>query len=66
MSVAKFKIEGRLDGADGGTFLIDRASGTVGVRPKGRHRTYDLPLRDIAEMIIQRVAIAEKIESEKK
>lgn len=66
MSVSKYKIDGRLDGADGGTVMIDRASGIIGVRPKSRRRTYDLPLRDVAEMIIQRVALAEKIEADKK
>lgn len=65
MSVSKFKVIGQLDGADGGSLFIHRESGIVGVRPKGRHRTYDLPLRDVAEMILCRVVLAEKAEAEK-
>lgn len=34
--------------------MIDRASGAVGVRPKGRHAVYDSTLAEVAKMIIER------------
>lgn len=60
MSVSTFKIDGRLDGADGGKVMIHRETGLIAVRPRGRHRVYELRLADVAEMIVQRVVIAEK------
>lgn len=64
MSMSTYKIEGRLDGADGGKLMIDRGSGLVAVRPKGRHRVYELHLNDIAMMIIERVVRAEQAEKQ--
>lgn len=51
----RYRIEGRLDGAQGGTMLIDRERALVTVRPRGRRKTYTLPLLAVAEMILARV-----------
>lgn len=59
MGLSKYKVEGRLDGADGGTVRIHRETGLIAVRPKGRHRVYELLLADVAQMIIERVVRAE-------
>lgn len=64
MSLATFKIDGRLDGADGGKLMIHRESGLIAVRPKGRHRVYELNMLDVAMMIIERVVRAEMVEKQ--
>ena len=49
------KVSGRIDGADGATVTIDRELALIAVRPKGRRRTYELPLAFVAEMILAKV-----------
>jgi hypothetical protein len=54
MSVAKFVVRGKLDGAGGdkaGTLTIDRATGEVCVRAKGSHRVYRTMLGSLATMV---------------
>jgi len=57
--VSRFKVVGRLDGVQGGTLEVDRARGLVTVRPKGRRRTYSLPILTVAEMVLAKVVRAE-------
>ena len=62
LSVSRFRVLGRLDGAGGyreGTVVVDRASGIIEVRPLRRRRTYALNLSDVATWICQRVIMAE-------
>lgn len=63
MSVSRFKVAGNIDGADGATVLVDRERGLISVRPRGRHRTYDLLLTDVAVMIVKKVVVAELAET---
>ena len=58
-SKAHFAIEGRVDNAQGGRLTVDRRLGLVTVRPKGKRRTYVLPLVDVANIIVCRVVKAE-------
>jgi len=54
MSTATFKVKGRLDGAGGdkeGTLTINRETGVVIVRPKGRRATYETTLGRIATYV---------------
>jgi len=53
--MTRVRIVGRVDNAAGGTLLIDKERGLVAVRPKGRRRTYELPLVFVAEMIVAKV-----------
>jgi hypothetical protein len=62
---AKFKVMGLFDGATRATVLIDRVSLMVEVRPLRRHKTYTLPLSEVAEHILWRVARAEAAEKDK-
>lgn len=41
------------------TLTIDTLSGLVSVRPLRRHRTYDLHLSGVADMIYRAIVIAE-------
>jgi hypothetical protein len=59
MSVAKFKVEGRFNGADGATIEIDRGAGTVTVRPTRQRTTYTLPLATVAELVLWRALKAD-------
>lgn len=62
MTVARFKVFGRLDGAGGarqGTLSIDRAAGLVHVRPYKRQRVYTMPLSMVADMICMRIIMNE-------
>ena len=56
---AHFEIAGRLDNTAGGTLTIDRKLGLLDVRPRGRRRTYTLPLVDVANLVICKVVKAE-------
>ena len=56
---AHFEIDGRVENSRGGTFTIDRKLGLVEVRPKGRRRTFVLPLVDVANIVICKVVKAE-------
>lgn len=54
MSTATFKVRGKLDGAGGdkdGTLTINRETGVVIVRPKGRRATYETTLGKIATYV---------------
>lgn len=62
---AHFKVIGRLDHAarvQEGTLSIDRDSGVVTVRPKRRRKVYLCTLDKLADMIVQRNIIAERLE----
>lgn len=56
---AHFEIAGRVDNAQGGRLTVDRSLGLVTVRPKGKRRTYVLPLVDVANIIVSKVVKAE-------
>jgi hypothetical protein len=56
---AHFDIDGRVDNAQGGRLTVDRRLGLVTVRPKGKRRTYVLPLVDVANIIVCKVVKAE-------
>jgi predicted nucleic acid-binding Zn ribbon protein len=45
-----------------GTVEIDRSTGVFSVRPHRMHRKYELPLSDVAQMVVQRIVIAEAAE----
>lgn len=67
MALARFRVTGQLDSIgrfQAGTVTIDRASGIISVRPLRRHRVYELPLSDVAQMICQRVILAERREKQ--
>jgi hypothetical protein len=56
MSTASFKVRGKLDSAGAeqeGTVTIDRETGKVTVRPKGRRTTYETTLGRIATWVCQ-------------
>jgi hypothetical protein len=59
MSKSKFRVDGRMDGANGATVTIDRGVGLFSVRPLRRKREYTLPLKDVAEMVLWRIVKAE-------
>lgn len=62
MKAAHFRVVGRLDQAGRiteGTVSIDRGAGLFTVRPLRRHRTYELPLSTVADMVIARILRAE-------
>lgn len=67
MSVARFRVAwpSRLDGAEGATIEIDRANGIFAVRPLRRRRVYRVTLAAVAEMVIWRIAQAERREKER-
>jgi hypothetical protein len=53
--MTRVKVVGRIDGASSATVTIDRVRGLIAVRPKGRRRTYELPLAFVAEMVVAKV-----------
>lgn len=62
MSVARFRVVGRLDMASRptvGTVTIDRGASLFSVRPLRRHRTYTLPLDVVAGMVVRALIMAE-------
>ena len=62
MTIARFPVMGRLDGAGGnrpGTVLIDRETGDFIVRPKRRHQTFSMPLSTVATMVCQACILSE-------
>lgn len=62
MSVARFRVSGRLDMASRpsyGTVLIDRSAGLFSVRPLRRRRIYTLPLGTVAEMVCRSIIAVE-------
>lgn len=58
---AYFRVVARLDGPlpIPGTVIVDRTVGLFAVRPLRRHRTYELPLSTVADMVVARVIRAE-------
>jgi hypothetical protein len=56
---AKFRVKGNFDGADEATVEIDRGTNVFTVRPLRRRQTYALPLKDVAEIVVFRVAQAD-------
>lgn len=65
MSVSRFKVQGRFDGAYSATVEINRDTNLIAVRPHRRKRKYELPLSDVAESILWRVIKAEIQEKKK-
>lgn len=62
MSVARFRVAGRLDMASRtqeGTVTVDRGADLFSVRPLRRRRIYTLPLSKVAEMVCQKIIMAE-------
>jgi len=53
--MTRIKVLGRIDGAAGATVTIDRKLRLFTVRPKGRRRTFELPLAFVAEMVVAKV-----------
>jgi len=59
-------ITGRVNASEGATIEVDRDREIMIVRPKAERRTYDLPLRTVAEMVVARVVKNELARGEKK
>jgi hypothetical protein len=62
MSVARFRVCGRLDMATRpsyGTVTIDRGANLFSVRPLRRRRIYTLPLDNVAEMVVRSIIMLE-------
>lgn len=62
MSVARFRIEGRLEMASrptAGTVIIDRTASLFSVRPLRRRRLYTLRLEDVASMVVRSIIASE-------
>ena len=64
MSVARFRVYGRMDGASSATVTIDRETGTVEVRPYRRHHqaVAVVTLAWVAEAALWRAATARAAE----
>jgi hypothetical protein len=65
MSIARFPVVASLDGAGGkkkGTVTIDRDTNLVSVRPHRSHRTYDMTLEAVANIICRSVVMQEAAE----
>ncbi len=59
---ARFQVIGKLDSCGApqeGTVTIDRRLGLFIVRPARRRRVYELPLADVATMVVWKVIRAE-------
>lgn len=56
MATAHFTVHGQFDGAKPGPahVTIERSTGLISVRPRGRHHVYELPLSTVAEIIVER------------
>lgn len=67
MAIARFKTIGQFDQSyiQPATIEIDRGANLISVRPKGRRRTYTLPLSSVAEIICWRVIRAELLEKKR-
>lgn len=62
MTIARFKVPWRFDGTIGATVTVNRGALTVSVRPLRRHRTYELPLAEVAQIICERIMKAEAVQ----
>lgn len=59
---AHFRVVGRMDSAGRitpGTVTIDRSAGLFTVRPLRRRKVYELPLSEVADMVVARIIRAE-------
>jgi hypothetical protein len=56
---------GGFDGKNEALVTIDRDSNLISVRPKNRHRTYEMRLEDVARIILYNVTKAEIREKKK-
>ncbi len=67
MAIARFKTIGQFDQMymQQGTVEIDRNANLISVRPKGRRRTYTLPLSSVAEIIVWKVIKAEMVQKKR-
>ena len=63
--LVKFQVAGLFDGAPRATLEIDRVAQIATVRPLRRRKTYTLPLKDVAEHILWKVARLEAAEKSK-
>ena len=54
--LVKIKVAGLFDGAPSATLEIDRVAQIATVRPLRRHKVYTLPLSEVAEHILWKVA----------
>ena len=61
----KFQVTGLFDGVSRATLTIDRVAQIATVRPLRRHKTYTLPLSEVAEHILWKVARLEAAEKSK-
>jgi hypothetical protein len=59
MSTAHFPVYWSFDGTSQGTVSIDRGAGTFTVRPHRRHKSYELPLAFVAQIVAERCIKAE-------
>ncbi len=62
MGKAIFRVKGRLEMASQdqeATVIINRENNTFSVRPLRGRREYILPLSSVAEMVVQKIIIAE-------
>ena len=62
MSIARFRVVGRLDMASrptNGTVTIDRGANLFSVRPLRRRRIYTLPLDVVAGMVVRSLILTE-------
>ena len=62
MSRARFQVSSEtpvFDKAKKATIVISRTAHTFSVRPYRRHRSYSLPLSEVALMVMSRVIIGE-------
>lgn len=57
--VATFGLVGPLNGSQGGTLKVERATGLVHVRAKRQRRVFTLPLETVARIVIERTVKAE-------
>lgn len=54
MTVARFKVYWNFDHTSQGTVSIDRSAGTFNVRAQRRHKSYELPLAFVAQIVAER------------
>lgn len=62
MTIAKFRVYNgarKYNGASAATVTIDRSNNFIAVRPHRQHRTYELRLEDVAQIIVERIIMAE-------
>lgn len=62
MTTARFRVQGRFNGASSATVTINRETGLILVRPLRRRRAYELPLAWAAEAVMWQVLKAEAAE----